>query len=204
MEYINSKKNDTDWTKKGYKHIIDFDDVVSFWKCFYHIDWEHDDFDFYIFEKGHWPCWEDYDHGGIYTINLVNKKEMYSVWERLAIHLIGEITYQKNIQDEKNQDKDDNNSNDDNIQQEIKNNYIFGIALLSKKKHFFCIIQIWVKNNNNNTNIKQKDYYDYNHKKNLSQFIKMIKEDDSNFDFKKIFFESFETKKNKENQHLCS
>lgn len=116
---------DEKWTYESYQRIVDISSVDAFWTIHNTLkDKVHNGMFFYMREHI-FPCWDDDNNknGGCLSIKVL-KQDMKDYWEKLCISLLSE-----NLVSQEMRARHWNNIN--------------GIST-SPKKHF-CIIKIWVK-----------------------------------------------------------
>lgn len=122
--------HDTNWSEESYKKIIDIthaEDIISLYETI--SDKLIKNCMLFIMRSGIKPTWEDPKNkdGGSFSFKI-NNKIVVPIWKKLTYYLLGE-----NIS---------NNSN-------FRNN-VNGVTISPKKN--FCIIKIWLKICNINTN----------------------------------------------------
>ena len=142
--------NDTDWNHSSYVNMGNISTVDDFWNhTMSNKETVHKGM-FFIMREHIFPCWDDPSNitGGCLSIKVL-KEEMHKFWEDLCIKMLGECL----LVDEK---------------KDMWNN-INGIST-SPKKHF-CIIKIWLQNDDFNKkeffNLYPEYYGDIIYKSNI-------------------------------------
>lgn len=118
---------DSDWTLSSYKKMYDLSDVHDFWKLHNTCKSKMHLGMFFCMREHIFPCWDDPLNklGGCFSIKVL-KRDMAEYWEKLIIQLLGETLF-----------NDKNSAKWANIN---------GISSSPKKS--FCIIKIWMSDNN--------------------------------------------------------
>lgn len=126
--------NDADWTHPSYVNLGNISTVDDFWNHYQSNKENVHKGMFFIMREHIFPCWDDPGNitGGCLSVKVL-KDEMHKFWEDLCMKMLGECLLVE--------DKRDSWS------------VINGIST-SPKKHF-CIIKIWLQNDDFNT----KDFF---------------------------------------------
>lgn len=118
---------DEDWTYKSYLKLKDISDTDAFWMANQAIQESFTNGIYFLMREHIFPCWDDEYNvsGGCFAMKIL-KKDCHAFWEKICINLLGENT----LKEEKR-----------HLWENIN-----GISVSPKK--YFCIVKIWVKNNN--------------------------------------------------------
>ena len=117
---------DQNWGKESYKFLYKIDTIQNFWKITKLIQDKADIGMFFLFREYVFPLWDDPLNmdGGALSMKVL-KTDAYTCWEDLTVRLVSE-----NLLKEKNLELSET---------------INGLSLSPKKT--FCIIKIWLKDN---------------------------------------------------------
>ena len=131
--YHHTKDN---WKLSGYRKIYNISNIKNFWELYN--NWNRLggilSKQFFVMKNNITPLWEDKMNinGGCWSLKInINLAE--KLWEYLSILLVGENIY-----------------DNDNIN---------GLSICVKKNNI-CVIKIWVKDNNNNIKLLNKDIFE--------------------------------------------
>ena len=131
--YHHTKNN---WKLSGYRKIYNITNIQNFWELYN--NWNKLggilSKQFFVMKNNITPLWEDKMNinGGCWSLKInINISE--KLWEYLSILLVSENIY--------------------------KNNNINGLSICVKKNNI-CVIKIWVKDNNNNIKLLNKDIFE--------------------------------------------
>jgi hypothetical protein len=118
---------DENWNYTSYHPVETITTIETFWKVHQQLKDKVQCGMFFIMRDGIFPCWDDESNkgGGCLSIKVL-KQDMQKFWEALCISLLGECILQPSVRD-------------------AMWSNVNGIST-SPKKHF-CIIKIWLKNN---------------------------------------------------------
>jgi translation initiation factor 4E len=122
--------DDNDWSINGYKKVCDFSNVEDFWIVFNNVSENMiQNSMLFVMRAGINPLWEDDSNknGGSWSFKI-SKKDIYSIFKELCVHLLGE-----NI-----------------TKSERYTMSINGISISPKKN--FSIIKIWNNDSKNSSN----------------------------------------------------
>lgn len=130
--YHHTKDN---WKLSGYRKIYNISNIKNFWELYN--NWNRLggilSKQFFVMKNNIIPLWEDKMNinGGCWSLKInINLAE--KLWEYLSILLVGENIY-----------------DNDNIN---------GLSICVKKNNI-CVIKIWIKDNNNNIKLLNKDIF---------------------------------------------
>lgn len=129
-----------DWTINGYKKIYKINSVKKFWELYN--SWDKLggllSKQFFIMKENITPLWEDKmnKNGGCWSIKI-NVNIAKEMWEYLSILMMIDKLYNYN-----------NNNNDT----------INGLSICLKKNNI-CIIKLWIKENNNDIKLLNKEIF---------------------------------------------
>ena len=131
--YHHTKDN---WKLSGYRKIYNISNIKNFWELYN--NWNRLggilSKQFFVMKNNITPLWEDKMNinGGCWSLKInINLAE--KLWEYLSILLVGENIY-----------------DNDNIN---------GLSICVKKNNI-CVIKIWIKYNNNNIKLLNKDIFE--------------------------------------------
>ena len=131
--YHHTKDN---WKLSGYRKIYNISNIKNFWELYN--NWNRLggilSKQFFVMKNNITPLWEDKMNinGGCWSLKInINLAE--KLWEYLSILLVGENIY-----------------DNDNIN---------GLSICVKKNNI-CVIKIWIKDNNNNIKLLNKDIFE--------------------------------------------
>ena len=131
--YHHTKDN---WKLSGYRKIYNITNIQNFWELYN--NWNRLggilSKQFFVMKNNITPLWEDKMNinGGCWSLKInINLAE--KLWEYLSILLVGENIY-----------------DNDNIN---------GLSICVKKNNI-CVIKIWIKDNNNNIKLLNKDIFE--------------------------------------------
>lgn len=124
------------WKLSGYRKIYNITNIQNFWELYN--NWNKLggilSKQFFIMKNNITPLWEDKMNinGGCWSLKInINLAE--KLWEYLSILLVSENIYD--------------------------NNNINGLSICVKKNNI-CVIKIWIKDNNNNIKLLNKDIFE--------------------------------------------
>ena len=124
------------WKLSGYRKIYNISNIKNFWELYN--NWNKLggilSKQFFVMKNNITPLWEDKMNinGGCWSLKInINLAE--KLWEYLSILLVGENIY-----------------DNDNIN---------GLSICVKKNNI-CVIKIWIKDNNNNIKLLNKDIFE--------------------------------------------
>lgn len=124
------------WKLSGYRKIYNISNIKNFWELYN--NWNRLggilSKQFFVMKNNITPLWEDKMNinGGCWSLKInINLAE--KLWEYLSILLVGENIY-----------------DNDNIN---------GLSICVKKNNI-CVIKIWIKDNNNNIKLLNKDIFE--------------------------------------------
>ena len=124
------------WKLSGYRKIYNITNIKNFWELYN--NWNKLggilSKQFFIMKNNITPLWEDKMNinGGCWSLKInINLAE--KLWEYLSILLVSENIYD--------------------------NNNINGLSICVKKNNI-CVIKIWIKDNNNNIKLLNKDIFE--------------------------------------------
>lgn len=124
------------WKLSGYRKIYNISNIKNFWELYN--NWNRLggilSKQFFVMKNNITPLWEDKMNinGGCWSLKInINLAE--KLWEYLSILLVGENIYD--------------------------NNNINGLSICVKKNNI-CVIKIWIKDNNNNIKLLNKDIFE--------------------------------------------
>jgi hypothetical protein len=90
-----------DWNISGYRKIYTISNIKNFWSFYNNIDCIGgiNNLNFYMMRQNITPIWEDSKNrnGGSWSL-LVPVEKSYDMWEKIAIHLVGETLLQDTSQ----------------------------------------------------------------------------------------------------------
>lgn len=117
-----------DWTYKSYIKLEDVSSVCDFWSVYNSITNNLSEHMFFVMREHIFPCWDDENNvnGGCFTIKIIKNKAV-KFWEEITIKLLGETLLKPAFT---------------NLWESIN-----GVSISPKKS--FCIVKIWMKNNDN-------------------------------------------------------
>jgi len=124
------------WKLSGYRKIYDISNIKNFWELYN--NWNRLggilSKQFFVMKNNITPLWEDKMNinGGCWSLKI-NINLADKLWEYLSILLVGEKIY-----------------DNDNIN---------GLSICVKKNNI-CVIKIWIKDNNNNIKLLNKDIFE--------------------------------------------
>ena len=131
--YHHTKDN---WKLSGYRKIYNISNIKNFWELYN--NWNRLggilSKQFFVMKNNITPLWEDKMNinGGCWSLKI-NINLADKLWEYLSILLVGEKIY-----------------DNDNIN---------GLSICVKKNNI-CVIKIWIKDNNNNIKLLNKDIFE--------------------------------------------
>lgn len=131
--YHHTKNN---WKLSGYRKIYNISNIKNFWELYN--NWNKLggilSKQFFVMKNNITPLWEDKMNinGGCWSLKI-NINLADKLWEYLSILLVGENIY-----------------DNDNIN---------GLSICVKKNNI-CVIKIWIKDNNNNIKLLNKDIFE--------------------------------------------
>jgi hypothetical protein len=131
--YHHTKDN---WKLSGYRQIYNITNIKNFWELYN--NWNKLggilSKQFFVMKNNITPLWEDKMNinGGCWSLKI-NINLADKLWEYLSILLVGEKIY-----------------DNDNIN---------GLSICVKKNNI-CVIKIWIKDNNNNIKLLNKDIFE--------------------------------------------
>lgn len=124
------------WKLSGYRKIYNISNIKNFWELYN--NWNKIggilSKQFFVMKNNITPLWEDKMNinGGCWSLKI-NINLADKLWEYLSILLVGENIY-----------------DNDNIN---------GLSICVKKNNI-CVIKIWIKDNNNNIKLLNKDIFE--------------------------------------------
>ena len=116
---------DNDWSKRSYKQLYEISTIQNFWEVDYFIKDKVDIGMFFLCREHVFPLWDDESNvnGGALSMKVL-KTEAYQCWLDLSIKLLSETLLKP--------------------QHRTLSENVLVLSISSKKT--FCIIKIWVKN----------------------------------------------------------
>lgn len=124
------------WELSGYRKIYNITNIKNFWELYN--NWNRIggilSKQFFVMKNNITPLWEDKMNfnGGCWSLKI-NINLAQELWEYLSILLVSENIYE--------------------------NDNINGLSICVKKNNI-CVIKIWVKDNNNNIKLLNKDIFE--------------------------------------------